>query len=644
MLAVAVAYVAIALPNGGGSPTAIAIGALLVWWAVIVGLAVGGWPRSDIPGLGIATGASLAGLALLTLLSMIWADDAGRAFTEVVRVAGYLGLFVLVVVSSPPGGGRPWLAGLAIGLVAVSLLALGSRFEPFLPGYREVSSLLPADKGRLSYPIGYWNGLAACMAAAIPLLTWFGARAASRMARTLAVAALPVTGLTLFLSSSRGGLGATVVALIVLVVAGSGRGPLLGRLALGGLGGGALAVLASTKDALVDNPAGHAAVAQGDQMLVATLLVVLAVGAVAHATDERLQALAVPRISPRAGVAAIAVILVVGFVVADVPRRFDEFNDAPRIGSTSAESPTARLASSTGSGRYQFWEAALDAFESKPVNGIGAGGFETWWNGNGTLPATVRHAHSLYMETLAELGLLGLALVLGFLAVPVVAGVRRIRARGAPPEVSVALAMLAAGIVAAALEWTWYLPATFVPALVAAGLLTGPAALVAGPKPLAEAGNGANAGTPSRSRAHFGLGVSTLLVAWAAVLAALALLLTETRLSDSREAVRDGDLPAAAQAARDAQTIQPWASEPRLQLALVEEAAGDLPAARQSVEQAIDRAYNDYRVWLVAARIEADQGDTRQAVFSFHRAALLTRQPRLILDQRDSIFGKGPVQ
>ena len=94
---------------------------------------------------------------------MIWADDAQRAFSEVVRIAGYLGLFVLVVIASSRTGARPWLIGLAGGLVVVVGGALLSRFDPSLFGGadREFLAALPIVGGRLSYPVGYYNGLGA---------------------------------------------------------------------------------------------------------------------------------------------------------------------------------------------------------------------------------------------------------------------------------------------------------------------------------------------------------------------------------------------------------------------------------------------------------------------------------------------------
>ncbi len=67
----------------------------------------------------------------------------------------------------------------------------------------------------------------------------------------------------------------------------------------------------------------------------------------------------------------------------------------------------AHLLSGSGSGRCQFWEAALDEWETKPVQGRGAGSYEAWWAQNGSFSYFVRDAHSLYVETLGELGVVG---------------------------------------------------------------------------------------------------------------------------------------------------------------------------------------------------------------------------------------------
>ena len=173
---------------------------------MIIGLVLGGWPRAPIPRAALLAGLCLAGLAALTLLSGLWAGDGGRVFAELVRVLAYLGLFALVVIASPAGSARQWLAGLAVGLLAVAALALGSRLQPELFPANELVSFLPNTRARLSYPLQYWNGLAALLALSFVMLAGFGAHGAhARRAGRPAVGALPVPALALFLTSSRGG-------------------------------------------------------------------------------------------------------------------------------------------------------------------------------------------------------------------------------------------------------------------------------------------------------------------------------------------------------------------------------------------------------------------------------------------------------
>ena len=141
------------------------------------GLAAGVLPRAPIGLPARIAGVSLAAFALITALSTLWASDHGSAYDEAVVALGYAGLFTLVVLGSRYGDSRSWLAGLAIGLTAVAVLALGARLEPSLFGGGEADLLakLPASEGRLSDPFTYWNALAAALAAAVVLLAMFAA-------------------------------------------------------------------------------------------------------------------------------------------------------------------------------------------------------------------------------------------------------------------------------------------------------------------------------------------------------------------------------------------------------------------------------------------------------------------------------------
>jgi O-antigen ligase len=77
----------------------------------------------------------------------------------------------------------------------------------------------------------------------------------------------------------------------------------------------------------------------------------------------------------------------------------------------------------------------------------------------------VRDAHSLYLETAAELGLVGLALLLAL------AGSVAVAARRAAPAAAGPVAVLAAYGLHAGVDWDWELPALTLVALVLAGLV-----------------------------------------------------------------------------------------------------------------------------------------------------------------------------
>ena len=106
--------------------------------------------------------------------------------------------------------------------------------------------------------------------------------------------------------------------------------------------------------------------------------------------------------------------------------------------------------------RPSYWRVATSDVVRHPVLGSGAGSFDDVWYANRPIAANVRDAHSLYLEVLAELGPAGLVLLLGVLAPPLVAIVRR-RGTSITP---IAAAAYAAFLVHAGLDWDWEIPAT----------------------------------------------------------------------------------------------------------------------------------------------------------------------------------------
>jgi O-antigen ligase len=116
--------------------------------------------------------------------------------------------------------------------------------------------------------------------------------------------------------------------------------------------------------------------------------------------------------------------------------------------------------------RYRYWEVALDSFADNPVTGLGSGGFFTEWLMQRDRVDRSGDAHSLYLETAAELGVVGLVVLAMFAGGVIAALVRLYRLnRGA-------VAGLAGGLAAwglhAGMDWDWEMPAATLPALLLA--------------------------------------------------------------------------------------------------------------------------------------------------------------------------------
>ena len=118
-----------------------------------------------------------------------------------------------------------------------------------------------------------------------------------------------------------------------------------------------------------------------------------------------------------------------------------EHREPPAAGAV-AESRLASLSSN----RYEYWKVAVRSFGEHPLAGVGTSGFAVEWLRERPFDESVRDAHSLYLETAAELGIVGL-LALALSSPGVVRAARdAIRAEGGAAVAAAAgtLAVLAA--------------------------------------------------------------------------------------------------------------------------------------------------------------------------------------------------------
>ena len=583
---------------------------IAAWWILLAGAAVGVLPaqrlnRASWAGLGV-----LFAFAAWTGLGIGWSESAERSVAEFARVAALLGVLALAIAVQTPGALRRVVCGVACGIAVIGLIALLSRFKPDWFPALEIPNLVDGTEARLHYPLNYWNGLAAFMAMGIPLLLAASTYFRHLAARAICVAVVPALALTAYFTLSRGGVLEIGIALAVLLALHPRRVELLASACVAGLGGAILIAAAAQRSELTDGLETPTALSQGSEMLAMTLVICVGAGMITVAlglwTRYSSTSLSAPRPSKTvvaAGVAALIAVLLVAGVPGAVSDGWETFKE-PEVPSAEA----SRFDAAGGSGRYQWWSAAVDASATDPLKGIGPGTFEFWWARESSIPAFVRDAHSLYFETLGELGIVGLVLVVGLIAIPFVAGLRRLRAVTTDERVLLAgaIAACAAFAVAAAIEWVWeltVLPVTFL-------LLT--AAIV---------GLRREPGEPDVSpRPGWKIRATVIVVALGGLVAIAIPMAGAQAIRDSQAGVRSQDLSTALEEANSAASIQPYAASASLQQALVFELQGDYESAIAAARAATTEEPTNWRTWLVLSRLEAQVGNVDASVEAYREA------------------------
>jgi O-antigen ligase len=240
-----------------------------------------------------------------------------------------------------------------------------------------------------------------------------------------------------------------------------------------------------------------------------------------------------------------------------------------------------RLFDLSGSGRVDGWRVARDLAQEHALVGAGGGSFKRYWLEHRPYEGSIRDAHSLYLESLAEYGPLGLALVIALFALPLGVGVR-LRHR---PLVPAAIGMLVIYVVHAAVDWDWELP---VLTLVA---LAGAAAVMASGE------------TRTVTRALERRRVLLLALVLALVPVAALGALGARAEAASADAAAEKDYDRALHEARSAERLEPWSVEPLLLLGRAQVLAGDRTAARATFRRALRREPESWRLWYELAAV-----------------------------------------
>jgi hypothetical protein len=421
-------------------------------WALVALLAITGapLPRSRAAW---ATLAGLAGLTAWAAVSLSWAPLLEPARDDVGRLVLYTG--VLLASAMAWRSARDVRAVeplLGAGALVVVLYGLSGRL---LPNLIELDQSATAA-GRLEQPLTYWNGMGVLAALGFTLATRVAGTPSRPLALRAAAAAAAVPfAMAIYLTFSRGAVAAVVVGMAVLLALSPARGQL--RAAAVTLGAGLAAAVTASLLPAVESLEGGSPTREG-AIALAALSVFGGIAAVLQLrwASGPSRAYELPR---RAVAAAIALAVLIGAPLAAV---------ALDRGDAETGATASRL-DDLGSNRYDYWDVALGAWADEPLRGSGIAGFRVEWLRGRTIDEPVRDAHSLYLETPAELGLIGL-LLLGLLGVGV-AACARAALRRERELVTGAVAGVSLYAVHAAIDWDWELPAVTLPALVLAGVL-----------------------------------------------------------------------------------------------------------------------------------------------------------------------------
>ena len=173
--------------------------------------------------------------------------------------------------------------------------------------------------------------------------------------------------------------------------------------------------------------------------------------------------------------ALAALVLAVGNPVEQAEqevRAFVNLEDAEQRPSGSTRFATA------GGARYDYWRIAVDEFASAPLGGLGAGNYTRDYFAERRTLEDVTQPHSIELQTLAELGLVGILALLAFLGGIGAGLVRRVREAGTDAR-AVGLTVAAAGtfvtwLVHTSVDWLHVIPGVTGIALFAGAVLVAP--------------------------------------------------------------------------------------------------------------------------------------------------------------------------
>jgi hypothetical protein len=578
----------IAAENGGYYPTTWNWSALVVAWVGAIALSVR--EAITLSRLELVAIGALFALAGWVALSGLWTASLPSTVLEVERDVLYpIGALAAIAVFGRRSAPR-LLGAVCVAITLISWYALATRIFPDRAGGFD-----PIAVYRLFRPIGYWNALGIFVAMGMLLALAFAARGRHLVTRLLAAASLVVLAPTLYFTYSRGSWIALGIGLLTAVMLETRRLQLITTALVVAPAPAAAVLVASRLRGLTHTDSSLARATHDGHRLALVILGLAAAAAVLRwAQDYVAKNVAVGSRTRR--VYAAALILSVAAALSLVVARYGSPETIARHGwnrfATTAPAGegtnlNSRLFSVSGSGRTILWHHAWTDVRAHPLLGSGAGTYEIWYLRHRTNGSKVRDAHSLYLETLAEVGPIGLALLLVALLAPLVAAVRA-RQR---PTTALAAGAYVAFLVHAAVDWDWE-----VTAVTLSGLLCGVALLISARR----ADNTVRLG----ARRY-------MLVAPAVAVALLSILglLANMPAASAGRAIRAGNWADARSEARKEIRWAPWSADGWRRLGQAEVGSNQVAAGIRDLRTAIRKDPQSWERWfdLALATTGAEQ-------------------------------------
>ena len=618
----------LALAGGGYELSDRHVAGLIVWLVVVALLVLGAAGRALIARPFFWASGLILGLAIWSAISSLWSGSIELSVTEADRVLVYLGVFLAAFLLAQTDQRRQRFGeGIAFAITGVILLSLASRL---LPGVFDLSAEVSGGP-KLRYPLVYWNAIGIFCAMAGPLLLWMSRRSLVTGLRWAAAGVIPAVLLALYLTYSRGGIAVLVVSTVLLLALSRDRLWMLATVLCGVLGALPAVLYVGSHNPIANNVQESTLNGEGLvtlALIAAGTLLALALYWAVRRAEQRpprpvtraLELSRDKRVLRGIGIVALLALVVAGIAVGG--RAWDRFSSADLA---VPAQPGEHLGEVSSGGRVQFWEVALEAFGEEPLLGHGAGTYQFSWDQHRPLNMTVHNAHSLYLQPLAELGILGGILTLAMVLVLLGVGVSAWRgASGRQRELyAVLLSVSLAFALGAAFDWFWQI------AVIGSVFFMATGALVA-----ARCGQLWRARAAARARARieadanpesrrFGLTIVGLAVAWLTMLALIGPLLVDHEIHESNSAAGRQELESAVSHAETARSIEPWAATPYLQLGLLAQAKGEYPLAIERLGEAIDREDHNWVLYYLRAKAQHLAGENKAAQTDLEEAKRL---------------------